>query len=99
MQEIILNRICEDNNNNNNQHKNNKFFDNQINRNQQFNKVCYFNKLEKNNNLNNYFNTQTSNKCTYAKMKNKNIIIVLNIINRNIIIEIVQRKINKASQI
>ena len=71
MQEIILSCTREDDNNSNNQHKNNKFFDNQFNRNQQSDKARHFNKFEKNNKSNNYFNTQTSNKRTRAKMKNK----------------------------
>ena len=58
-------------NNNNNQHKNNKFFDNQFNRNQQSDKICHFNKFKKSNKLNNDFNTQTNNKRTHAKMKNE----------------------------
>ena len=43
---------------------------------------------------------QTNNKRTYTKMKNeKKIIVVLNIINRDIIIEIVQRKIYEIKQL
>ena len=71
MQEIILSRTREDDNNSNNQYKSNKFFDNQFNRNQQSDKVRHFNKFEKNNKSNNHFNTQTSNKRTHVKMKNK----------------------------
>ena len=71
MQEIILSRTREDGGNSNNQHKNNKFFDNQFNRNQQSDKVCHLNKFEKSDKLNNHFNTQTSNKRTHAKMKNE----------------------------
>ena len=90
MQKIRLSHTREDDNNNNNQYKFNKFFNNQFNRNQQSDKVCHFNKFEKNDKLNNYFNTQTNNKRTHAKIKNeKKKIIVLNVINRNIIIEIV----------
>ena len=51
--------------------KNNKFFDNQFNRNQQFDEARHLNKFKKNDKLNNYFNTQTSNKHTHAKIKNK----------------------------
>ena len=71
MQEITLNRTREDDDNSNNQHKNNKFFDNQFNRNQQSDKVRHFNKFEKNDKLNNHFNTSTTNKRTHAKMKNE----------------------------
>ena len=71
MQKIILSRTRENDNNNNNQYKNNKFFDNRFNRNQQSDKVCHFIKFEKKNKLNNYFNTQTDNQHTYAKMKNE----------------------------
>ena len=70
MQEITLNRTREDDNSNN-QYKDNKFFDNQFNRNQRSDKVHYFNKLEMNDKSNNHFNTQTNNKRTYAKMKNE----------------------------
>ena len=83
-----MSRTREDDSNKNNQHKNNKFFDNQFNRNQQFDKVRHFNKIEKNNKLNNHLNTETNNKRTYAKMKMQRIIVVLNVINRDIIIEI-----------
>ena len=71
IQEIILSWTCESDNNNNTQHKNNKFFDNQFNRNQQFDKVRSFNKFEKSNKLNNHFNTHASNKRTYTKIKNE----------------------------
>ena len=71
MQEITLSRIRKDDNNSNNQHKNNKLFDNQFNRNQQSDKVRYFNKFEKNDKSDNRFNTQTSDKRTYAKIKNE----------------------------
>ena len=71
MQEITLSRTREDDGNSNNQHKSNKFFDNQFNRNQQSDKVRHFNKFEKNEKSNNHFNTQTNNKRTHAKMKNE----------------------------
>ena len=71
MQEIALSRTRENDDNNNNQHKSNKFFNIQFNRNQQSDKARYFNKFEKNDKLNNHFNMQTSNKRTYTKMKNK----------------------------
>ena len=71
IQEITLSRTREDGDNNNNQHKNNKFFDNQFNRNQQFDKVRHLNEFKKNDKSNNYFNTSTINKRTHAKMKNE----------------------------
>ena len=71
MQKIILSRMREDDNNNNNQHKSNKFFDNQFNRNQQSDKARDLNKFKKNDKSNNHFNIQTSNKRTYTKIKNK----------------------------
>ena len=71
MQEITLSRTREGDDNSNNQHKSNKFFDNQSNRNQQSDKARHFNKFEKNDKSDNYFNTSTINKCTHAKMKNK----------------------------
>ena len=71
MQKITLNRTCEDDDNSINQHKNNKFFVNQCNRNQQSDKICHFNKFEKNDKSDNHFNTQVNNKRTHAKMKNE----------------------------
>ena len=71
MQEITLSRTREDGGNSNNQHKDNKFFDNQFNRNQQSDKARHFNKFEKNDKSDNYFNTPTANKRTHAKMKNE----------------------------
>ena len=71
MQEITLNRTRDDGGSSNNQHKNNKSFDNQFNRNQQSDKVRHFNKSEKNDKSDNHFNTQTNNKRTHAKMKNE----------------------------
>ena len=71
MQKITLSRTREDDDNSNNQHKSNKLFDNQFNRNQQSDKVRHFNKFEKNDKLNNYFNTSAVNKRTHAKMKNE----------------------------
>ena len=71
MQKIALSRTREDDDNNNNQHKSNKFFDNQFNRNRQSDKVRHFNKFKKNEKSNKHFNTQTNNKRTHAKMKNK----------------------------
>ena len=99
MQKITLSRTREDDGNSNNQHKNNKFFNNQFNRNQQFDKARHFNKFEKNDKSDNHFNTLTGNKRTHTKMKNKKIIVVLNIINRGTIIEIVQKKLNEARQL
>ena len=71
MQEITLSRTREDDGNSNNQHKNNKSFDNQFNRNQQSDKVRHFNKFEKNDKSDNHFNTSAINKRTHAKMKNE----------------------------
>ena len=71
MQKITLSRTRENGDNSNNQHKSNKFFGNQFNRNQQSNKTRYFNKFEKSDKSDNYFNTSASNKRTYAKMKNE----------------------------
>ena len=71
MQETTLSRTREDDGNSNNQHKNNKFFDNQSNRNQQSDKARHFNKFEKNDKSNNHFNTSTAHKRTHAKMKNE----------------------------
>ena len=71
MQKITLSRTRKGGDNSNNQHKNNKFFDNQFNRNQQSDKVRHFNKFEKNDKSNNHFNTSTANKRTHAKMKNE----------------------------
>ena len=71
MQKITLSRTREDDDNSNNQHKNNKFFDNQFNRNQQSDKARHFNKFEKNDKSDNHFNTSTINKRTHAKMKNE----------------------------
>ena len=71
MQEIILNRTRDGDGNSNNQYKNNKFFDNQFNRDQQFDKARHFNKSEKKDKSKNHFNTQTNNKRTHAKMKNE----------------------------
>ena len=71
MQEIILSRTREGDDNSNNQHKNNKFFDNQFNRNQQSDKTCHFNKFEKDDKSDNHFNTQTNKKRTHAKIKNE----------------------------
>ena len=99
VQKIILSRTRESGDNSNNQYKSNKFFDNQFNRNQQSDKVRHFNKFKKSSKSNNYFNMQTSNKRTHAKIKNKKIIVVLNIINRDTIIEIAQKKINEARQL
>ena len=56
MQKIILSRTREDDDNSNNQHKSNKFFNNQFNRNQRSDKTRHFTKFKKNNKLNNYFN-------------------------------------------
>ena len=73
MQKIILSRTRENDVSSNNQHKNNKFFDNQFNRNYQSDKVRYFDKFERNNKSNNYFYTQTNNKRTHVEMeKEKN---------------------------
>ena len=47
IQNFILNRMREDDINNYNQHKNNKFLNNQFNRNYQFDIVCHFNNLYK----------------------------------------------------
>ena len=69
MRQIILSRTCEDDNNYNNQYKSNKFLNNQFNRNQRSDEVRYFNKFEKNVRLNNYLNTQTSNKRAHTKKK------------------------------
>ena len=71
MQEITLSRTREDDDNSNNQHKSNKFFDNQFNRNQQSDKAHHFNKFEKDNKSNNHFNTSTTHKRTHTKMKNE----------------------------
>ena len=71
MQEITLSRTREGGDNSNNQHKNNKFFDNQFNRNQQSDKARHFNKFEKESKSDSYFNTPTVNKRTHAKMKNE----------------------------
>ena len=71
MQEITLSRTRKDDGNSNNQHKNNKFFDNQFNRNQQSDKTRHFNKFEKNNKSDSHFNTSTAHKRTHAKMKNE----------------------------
>ena len=71
MQKITLSRTREGDGNSNNQHKNNKSFHNQFNRNQQSDKVCHLNKFEKNDKWDNHFNTQTSNKRTHVKRKNK----------------------------
>ena len=89
IQKIILSRTRKNDDSNNNQHKNNKFFDNQFNRNHQFDKVCHFNKFEKNDKSNNHFNVQTDNKRKHPEIKNKNKNIVLNIIRQNIFIEVV----------
>ena len=69
MQEITLKRTRENDNNSNNQHENNKFFDNQFNRDQQPDKVRHFDKFKKNNKSDNY--SQTNNKRTHTKMKNE----------------------------
>ena len=71
MQEITLSCTREDGGNSNNQHKNNKSFDNQFNRNQQSDKVRHFNKFEKSDKSNNHFNTPTTHKRTHTKMKNE----------------------------
>ena len=71
MQEITLSRTREDDDNSNNQHKNNKFFSNQFNRNQQSDKTRHFNKFEMKDKSDNHFNTQAKNKRTHAKMKNE----------------------------
>ena len=71
MQKIILSCMRKGNDNSNNQYKSYKFFNTQFNRNYQSNKVYHFNKFKKNNKLNNCFNSQTSNKFTHTKMKNR----------------------------
>ena len=71
MQKIILSRTREDDNNHNFQQKNNKFFEHQFNRNQQSDKFRHFNNFEKNDKSENYFDAQTQNKRTHAKIKNE----------------------------
>ena len=71
MQKIILSRTREDDDNHNFQQKNNKFFEHQFNRNQQFDKFRHFHNFKKNDKLTNYFDAQTQNKRTHAKMKNE----------------------------
>ena len=71
MQKITMSRTREDDDNHNFQQKNNKFFEHQFNRNQQFDKFQHFNNFEKNNKSENYFNAQTQNKRTHAKIKNE----------------------------
>ena len=71
IQKITLSRTRKGDGNSNNQHENNKFFDNQFNRNQQSDKVRHFNKFEKNDKSDSHFNTSTTNKRTHAKMKNE----------------------------
>ena len=48
VQKILLYRTRENDVNDNNQHKRNKFFNNQFNRNYQSDEACHFNKFEKN---------------------------------------------------
>ena len=71
MQKIMLSRTREDDDNHNFQQKSNKFFEHQFNRNQQFDKFRYFNNSERNDKSENYFDAQTQNKRTHAKMKNE----------------------------